>query len=263
MAEWVGTKIRQIATLPPHHPSGKNPDEAPEPRLGSSYNTWEPLRNKGQRTAQEHHFDKERATQKVRVNQKEKALEERGRSLERPSLTQKEMRRKELVEDSFPDQLHFLKHGETRTLMRLCCRVQMHEKKPENATMAFKHGSHGNPIFGRAWIISDAPDRRTRVLDNQVGDPRLWDPSDEEFWSLCRTGEPEEQALNKNRVLIPREDMRCTLCPQARSQELIPCCWCDSWVHWRCSYAVKSGRACASHFDVLSVMDKIVVTRKR
>ena len=128
--------------------------------------------------------------------------------------------------------------------------------------MAFKQGSNGIPIFRRAWLISDAPERKTRVLDNQVGDPRLRDPSDEEFWSVCRPVEPEEQALNKYRVLTPEEDVRCRLCPQARSQELIPCCWCDSWVRWRCSYTVKSGRACASHFDVLNPMDKIVVTRR-
>ena len=59
-----------------------------------------------------HHFDKERvrATQRAKVTQKKKASARKGRSLERLSATQKEMRRKELVEDSFPDQPHFLRH---------------------------------------------------------------------------------------------------------------------------------------------------------
>ena len=123
-------------------------------------------------------------------------------------------------------------------------------------------GSSGTPIFRRVWLVSDAPERRVRVLKNPIGDPRLWDPSDEEFWSVCQPMDPEEQAHSKYRVLTPGEGVRCGLCPQARSQELIPCCWCDSWVHWRCSYTVKSGRACASHFDVLNPMDKVMVARK-
>ena len=48
---------------------------------------------------------------------------------------------------------------------------------------------------------------------------------------------------------------------QHASNELVPCCWCESWVHWRCSYTVKSGRACASHFHVINPRDKVVVTR--
>ena len=55
--------------------------------------------------------------------------------------------------------------------------------------------------------------------------------------------------------------MCCRLCPLARSNQLVPCCWCESWVHWRCSYTVRSGRACASHFNVLNPLDKVVVTR--
>ena len=61
------------------------------------------------------------------------------------------------------------------------------DTKPEHATMAFKQGSNGIPIFRRVWLVSDAPERKTRVSENQVGDPRLWGPSDDDFWSVCKT----------------------------------------------------------------------------
>ena len=134
------------------------------------------------------------------------------------------------------------------------------EERPGQATMVFKQGANGIPIFRRSWISSGAPVRKTRVLENKAGDPRLWDPSDTDFWSVCQPitsieGDVYYQAIT------PGEDVRCRLCPNARSHELVPCCWCDSWVHWRCSYTVKSGRACASHFQVLNALDKVVITR--
>ena len=42
--------------------------------------------------------------------------------------------------------------------------------------------------------------------------------------------------------------------------ELVASCWCDFCVHWRCSYTVKRGRACASHFQLLNALDEIAVT---
>ena len=82
------------------------------------------------------------------------------------------------------------------------------------------------------------------------------------FWSVCQPIESEEGQPDSYRILSPGEEVRCRLCPQARSNELVPCCWCESWVHWRCPYTVRSGRACASHFNVLNPLDKVVVTRK-
>ena len=78
---------------------------------------------------------------------------------------------------------------------------------------------------------------------------------------MCQPVGSEEGQPVSYQVLTPEEETWCRLCPTASSDELVPCCWCNSWVHWRCSYTVKSGRACASHFKVLNALDKVVVTR--
>ena len=86
-------------------------------------------------------------------------------------------------------------------------------------------------------------------------------PKDKEFWAVCVKCDPEGNPLPEFKTITPDEGVRCRLCPEAKSQELIPCCWRDSWIHRRCSYTVKSGRACASHFDVTNPFDKIIITR--
>ena len=99
------------------------------------------------------------------------------------------------------------------------------------------------------------------MLENKAGDPRLWDPTDTEFWSVCHQTETGQGDSVNYSTLSPSENTRCRLCPSARVNELVPCCWCDSWIHWRCSYTTKSGRACASHFHVTNPLDKVIVTR--
>ena len=135
------------------------------------------------------------------------------------------------------------------------------EPNPGRATMIYKQGPNGIPIFRRSWAVSDAPIRKTRVLENKAGDSRLWDPTDKEFWSVCQHAVPPQDGSINYLTLSPGSESRCRLCPSARTNELVPCCWCESWVHWRCSYTVKSGRACASHFHVTNPLDKVVVTR--
>ena len=135
------------------------------------------------------------------------------------------------------------------------------DENPGRATMAFKQGPNGIPIFKRTWLVSDAPVRANRVLENKAGDPRLWDPTDADFWSVCHQTEVGQGDSISYLTLSPGEDTRCRLCPSARASELVPCCWCDSWIHWRCSYSTKSGRACASHFHVTNPLDKVIVTR--
>ena len=73
------------------------------------------------------------------------------------------------------------------------------------------------------------------------------------FWEVCR---------DKNKVLqygMAASHKECALCIGAKAFELVPCCWCTNWIHLRCSYAVPEGRACASHFDVVSPLDKQVI----
>ena len=81
-----------------------------------------------------------------------------------------------------------------------------------------------------------------------------------EFWSVCKP-EDGEQCGTLYRVARASKDVRCRLCPGSKTQELIPCCWCDSWIHWKCSCSVAHGRVCASHFDVINPLDKTVVSR--
>ena len=78
---------------------------------------------------------------------------------------------------------------------------------------------------------------------------------------MCQPVEPPQEGSISYLTLSPGKETRCRLCPSARSNELVPCCWCESWVHWRCSYTVKSGRACASHFHVTNPLDKVIVAR--
>ena len=132
-------------------------------------------------------------------------------------------------------------------------------EKPEY-NISFQAGLDGNSTFRRTWLVSDAPVRASRVLDNPAGDQRLWAPSDEDFWAVCQPA-AEDRMLLKYRALYLEQEVRCRLRPAAKSQELIPRCWCESWIHWQCSYTVKKGRACASHFDVINPLDKTIVTR--
>ena len=93
-------------------------------------------------------------------------------------------------------------------------------------------------------------------MDNPMGHEFLWSPPTNPFWEVCR---------NKNKVLqygMAASHKECALCVGAKAFELVPCCWCNNWIHLRCSYAVPEGRACASHFDVVNPLDKQVIASK-
>ena len=98
---------------------------------------------------------------------------------------------------------------------------------------------------------------RSKVVSpNRFGDSKLWKTPDEdpEFWEPCK----HDQGYI---TLSPGEDDCCRMCSNTDADELVPCAWCNSWAHYRCTYAVGPGRACASHFKVLNPLDKIVVAR--
>ena len=114
-------------------------------------------------------------------------------------------------------------------------------------------GTSDIPTFRVSWTTSMGLVQRTlQVSPNRFGDHKLWKTPDQdaEFWEPCK----QDQDY---RALTPGDDDCCRMCPDT----LIPCAWCNSWAHYRCTYAIGPGRACASHFKVVNPLDKIVVAR--
>ena len=122
---------------------------------------------------------------------------------------------------------------------------------------AYLQGTSDIPTFRVVWITSMGTMSRSKLVSpNRFGDSKLWKTPDEEpeFWEPCK----QDQGYA---TLSPGENDCCRMCPNTDAEELIPCAWCNSWAHYRCTYAVGPGRACASHFKVLNPLDKIVVAR--
>ena len=92
-------------------------------------------------------------------------------------------------------------------------------------------------------------------LDNPMGTENLRAPQTASPWDVCKRDEEYKFDTAENYG-------ECALSKGAKPTELVPCCWCTNWVHLRCSYAVPSGRACASRFDVQSPLEKQVVACK-
>ena len=107
---------------------------------------------------------------------------------------------------------------------------------------AYVQGASDIPTFRVSWITSMGTMQRTpQVSPNKFGDTRLWKTLDQdaEFWEPCKR---DQEYL----TLTPGDDDCCRMCPDTDAEELIPCAWCNSWAHYRCTYAVGPGRACAS-----------------
>ena len=118
---------------------------------------------------------------------------------------------------------------------------------------AYLQGTSAIPTFRVVWITTMGTMPRSKLVSpNRFGDPKLWKTPDEdpEFWEPCK----QDQGYA---TLSPGEDDCCRMCPDTDAEELIPCAWCSSWAHYRCTYAIGPGRACASHFRVLNPLDKI------
>ena len=127
----------------------------------------------------------------------------------------------------------------------------------EHYVEAYLQGTTDIPTFRVVWITSMGTMPRSKVVSpNRFGESKLWKTPDEdpEFWKPCK----HDQGYV---TLSPGEDDCCRMCPNTDADELIPCAWCNSWAHYRCTYAIGPGRACASHFKVLNPLDKIVVAR--
>ena len=134
----------------------------------------------------------------------------------------------------------------------------MQNARPSDLDVAaYVQGTSEVPTFRVRWINSlGTTPRAVQVSPNRFGDPNLWKTPDQnpEFWNSCKDGD--------NYVtLTPDDDDCCRMCPNTDADELIPCAWCTSWAHYRCTYAVGPGRACASHFKVVNPLDKTVIAR--
>ena len=253
LSEWNGMKIWQIATIPPLTGNSTDPGKWRYSQAGMNYLTDSMVRE----------VDRSRTPargDKGKGDSKGKGSGKKGKKPAKVIGTPEVEDIDRVGKRYFPGPATLPEAWRERKPEELVMSGPIDEN-PGRATMAFKQGPNGIPIFKRSWLISDAPVRARRVLENKAGDPRLWDPTDTEFWSVCQHVVPPQDGSISYLTLSPGEETRCRLCPSARSNELVPCCWCESWVLWRCSYTVKSGRACASHFHVTNPLDKVIVAR--
>ena len=181
LAEWVGSKVWHVAVISP------TPPEEPQETVKWWYNPsgLNYLSSHGARDDDRSRTPLRKGKGKGDPNESPKGKGP-GKKGKKPAkiIGQKEKNRNELVGSSFQVQQHFQNPGEKRNLKKLLCRALVKRDLDEPPWCSSK-GRMESPIFRRSWISSDAPVRTTRVLDNRAGDPRLWDPSDTDFWSVC------------------------------------------------------------------------------
>ena len=125
--------------------------------------------------------------------------------------------------------------------------------RDDGSMVIFYQANSQLPAFGRYVLECSEQVRPNRVLNNPMGVESLWAPQTASPWDVCKKDDEHY------RFDTAENHGECALCKGAKATELVPCCWCTNWVHLRCSYAVPSGRACASHFDVQNPLEKQVV----
>ena len=125
--------------------------------------------------------------------------------------------------------------------------------REDGSMMIFYQANSQLPAFGRYVLECSEQERPNRVVNNPMGVDSLWAPQTASPWDVCKRDDEHY------RFDTAENYGECALCKGAKATELVPCCWCTNWVHLRCSHAVPSGRACASHFDVQNPWEKQVV----
>ena len=125
--------------------------------------------------------------------------------------------------------------------------------RDDGSMVIFYQANSQLPAFGRYVLECSEQERPNRVINNPMGIDNLWAPQTASPWDVCK------RDAEHYRFDTAENYGECALCKGAKAAELVPCCWCTNWVHLRCSYAVPSGRACASHFDVQNPLEKQVV----
>ena len=71
------------------------------------------------------------------------------------------------------------------------------------------------PAFGRYCIPLPGDIREDRVSDNPMGHEHLWSNP---HWHPC-------QKKRKTQYGMAASCLECSLCPGAKAEELLPCCW--------------------------------------
>ena len=125
--------------------------------------------------------------------------------------------------------------------------------REDGSMVIFYQANSQLPAFGRYVLECSEQEGPNRVVNNPMGVNSLWAPQTASAWDVCKRDDEHY------RFDTAENYGECALCKGAKATELVPCCWCTNWVHLRCSYAVPSGRACASHFDVQNPLEKQVV----
>ena len=207
LSEWNGMKIWQIATIPPLTGNSSDPGKWRYSQAGMNYLTDSMVRE----------VDRSRTPargDKGKGDSKGKGSGKKGKKPAKVVGTPEVEDIDRVGKRYFPGPATLPEAWRDRKPEELVMSGPIDEN-PGRATMACKQGPNGIPIFKRSWLISDAPVRARRVLENKVGDPRLWDPTDTEFWSVCQHVVPPQDGSISYLTLSPGEETRCRF-PEAR-----------------------------------------------
>ena len=124
LSEWLGTKIWQVATIPPSHPSQETGETQEPKKWRYSQSGFNYLSEEGTREE-----DRSRTPLHTRVSVmmilKERVRVKRERSQLRSFLLLRERRLRDLVRSTFLVQQLFRNPGEIRNLRNLLCQVQL------------------------------------------------------------------------------------------------------------------------------------------
>ena len=108
--------------------------------------------------------------------------------------------------------------GRTRAPSLWVMSYPMPEPHKEDEIVNYHQARSGIPSMGQLWTPGPAHP--------------LWADPLQDYWTCCR---PADQ------VITAKAGPQCQVCQGCNASELVPCCWCDSWVHLICSYAIKMG----------------------
>ena len=157
MAEWSGTKIKQVAILPPQHPASMTEDPQ-EPRvwkysqLGLSY-LDEPGKGHDDRSRTPHRKGKGKGEQ--REEPKGKGVGKKGKKFGKTIGISEGEELERTGRKFFPGPATLPEPWREKKPDEIVVSGTIDEN-PGRATMVFKQGSNGIPIF-RSWVVTDAP----------------------------------------------------------------------------------------------------------